>query len=434
MAGYPFYPQPGYPGMRGPYPTAVGPTGLPLTDYLATGGGLMGVPAGFAPQFPIVYGFPPQGNVKGGRGGGGGPVGYQGPQFQGQMPPAAFFTNSAPNSGPNTPTATNAQQQGAQAAAAVAGGFARGQPYPQQFVQMAYASQPYGAYPLAYQMAGMNLGGMPAQFLPLGQSSSSPGVYPSGGASSSVSLPASATPPLPAFPTPTGPAPFADLLASTPLTHGDAPYFSVDVECVATGPGHNDRALAHVAVVDQYGQCVLNVYIKPKVPVVSYLPALTGLSEKDLSAGVSEEEALAAFRATIPPSAVLVGQNILKDVEWLHLVEGQDFASMLDLAGLFAAKNPRFAGLTFFSLAHEAKALLCMDQKEQHHPAIDAYLSIKLYQLYTILEKNPIELERAKKVLLDLPVDSAFNRKNPVYDGVCMGNKRECKCGSPWFF
>ena len=237
---------------------------------------------------------------------------------------------------------------------------------------------------------------------------------------------------LPALPVPFAMAPFADLLSSVPLPPPSAPYFSVDVECIATGPGHNDRAIGHVAVVDAAGEVVLNVYIKPKGAVTSYLPALTGLSESLCAQGVSEEEAIALFKACIPTTAVLVGQNVLKDVQWLRLEEGTDFASMLDLAGLFATKHPKYKSLTFFSLSHEAKALLCLDQQEQHHPAIDALLSIRLYQLYTLLQMNPSELERARTLLLEHPVAGAFNKTNPVYDGVCMGNRKECKCGSPW--
>jgi len=86
---------------------------------------------------------------------------------------------------------------------------------------------------------------------------------------------------------------------------------------------------------------------------------------------------------------------LCQDVEWLRLEEGTDFASMLDLAGLFATRHPLYRSLTFFSLAHEAKALLALDQSEMHHPAVDAGLSIKLYDLYLHLQQNPAELERA---------------------------------------
>jgi RNA exonuclease 4 len=228
--------------------------------------------------------------------------------------------------------------------------------------------------------------------------------------------------------------PFADLLSLQAVPQQSAPFFSVDVECVASGPGHNDRAMGHIAIVDQMGEVVVNVYVRPSGPVTSYLPLLTGLTEADCAQGVTEEEAIRLCRAAIPRNAVLVGQNVLKDVQWLRLEDGVDFESMRDLMGLFSVKNPRYNNsTTCFSLAHEAKALLSMDQQTTHHPAIDAWLSIKLYQLYLLLQQHPAELARAQQLLLDTPIEGAFNKKHPIYDGVCMGNRKDCKCGQPHF-
>lgn len=38
---------------------------------------------------------------------------------------------------------------------------------------------------------------------------------------------------------------------------GSGPYMSIDVECVATGPKHNDRAVAQIALVDQARRSLL---------------------------------------------------------------------------------------------------------------------------------------------------------------------------------
>jgi hypothetical protein len=309
--------------------------------------------------------------------------------------------------------------------------------YRQQFNQHFYSGAPQqqfngndGQYGSGYQypMAQFAPAAQYAQQLQQ-QAGGEQSQYP---ATASVGAPVAGL--LPAFPVPFAHPPFSALLASVPLPYESAPIYSLDIECVATGLGHNDRAMGHVAVVDQFLNIVLNIYVKPARPVASYLPNLTGLSAAEVEGGVTDAEALAIFRATIPRTAILTGQNILKDVQWLGLVEGEDFASMLDLAALFATKNPRFNTLTFFSLAHEAKALLCLDQRETHHPAIDAWLSVKLYQLYTLLKANPSELERARALLLELPVEAAFSKKFPIYDTVCMGNRKLCTCGSPWFF
>ena len=57
-----------------------------------------------------------------------------------------------------------------------------------------------------------------------------------------------------------------------------ATYFSIDVECVATGVEHNAREVAQIALVDQFERCLLNLYVSPpeNVKVVSYLTPLTG--------------------------------------------------------------------------------------------------------------------------------------------------------------
>ena len=118
-----------------------------------------------------------------------------------------------------------------------------------------------------------------------------------------------------------------------------ATYFSIDVECVATGDEHNARDVAQIPLVDQFERCLLNVYVKPPVgkKVHSYLTPLTGITEDVLSAhGVPLEEALQHVRAALPPHAVLVGQNIAKDVEWLRLEEGKDFTSLMTAASSIA--------------------------------------------------------------------------------------------------
>ena len=54
--------------------------------------------------------------------------------------------------------------------------------------------------------------------------------------------------------------------------------FSIDVECVATGPQHHDRAVAQIGMVDCFGRMLLNVLVKPDKHISSYLTPLTGLT------------------------------------------------------------------------------------------------------------------------------------------------------------
>ena len=64
--------------------------------------------------------------------------------------------------------------------------------------------------------------------------------------------------------------------------------------------------------------------------------------------GVPLDEALRYLRDFLPPHAVLVGQNIGKDVEWLGLKEGVDFHSLMDLVSPFRSMVPWLLQLVHF--------------------------------------------------------------------------------------
>lgn len=117
-----------------------------------------------------------------------------------------------------------------------------------------------------------------------------------------------------------------------------APVYSIDVECVASGPQHHDRVVGSIALVNHACEEVLHLLVLPDVPVASYLTPLTGLTAERLQAeGRPLADALGVLRDHLPPQAVLVGQNINKDVEWLGLKEGTDFA--MQVCGGNGAKN-----------------------------------------------------------------------------------------------
>jgi hypothetical protein len=60
----------------------------------------------------------------------------------------------------------------------------------------------------------------------------------------------------------------------------EQPVYCIDVECVATGIHHNSRAVAQIAMVDQWGRVIYNEYIKQDIPVVSYLTVLHGITKE----------------------------------------------------------------------------------------------------------------------------------------------------------
>lgn len=84
---------------------------------------------------------------------------------------------------------------------------------------------------------------------------------------------------------------------------------SVDVECVATGSGHNDRAPVLVAAVDGEGRCVLKEYID--VPhVYSFLTPITGVDTLEGKNAKSLADVKALLKAKLGPDVILVGKII----------------------------------------------------------------------------------------------------------------------------
>mmetsp|Transcript_19476 Transcript_19476/g.39709 ORF Transcript_19476/g.39709 Transcript_19476/m.39709 type:complete len:276 (-) Transcript_19476:189-1016(-) len=213
------------------------------------------------------------------------------------------------------------------------------------------------------------------------------------------------------------------------------PYVSIDVECVATATQHNARATAQIALVSQGEQALLNLYVKPDVEVVSYLQPLTSLSKELLDQyGMPFDEAMKMLRQNLPKNAVLVGQNIGKDVEWLKLKEGEDFAEMIDLSALFRVWNDKYNSFTYFGLDHAATCWLGQANDGAPHNAVtDAVKSMRLFNLYCRVQQNPEELAALHKKLLETPVAPSFAKQNPTYEGCCMGNRKTCTCGAPFF-
>lgn len=211
-------------------------------------------------------------------------------------------------------------------------------------------------------------------------------------------------------------------------------FYSIDVECVATGDDHNARAVGQISLVDEYERVLLNIYVKPEESVTSYLTPLTGLTKEMLDThGLSLPEALRILKNYLPQYAILVGQNIGKDVHWLSLKEGVDFEGMVDLAGLYKIWNAQYRSWSIFSLDHLTRVVLGLDSQGGPHNAVgDALKSIRLFNYYRVFGENRVVMSRTQQALLNTPVHDSFAKRFPSFEGVCMGNRKKCTCGAPF--
>mmetsp|Transcript_33610 Transcript_33610/g.61894 ORF Transcript_33610/g.61894 Transcript_33610/m.61894 type:complete len:249 (-) Transcript_33610:388-1134(-) len=212
-------------------------------------------------------------------------------------------------------------------------------------------------------------------------------------------------------------------------------------------------------MVDSDGNVLLNIIVRPPQEgkgVVSYLTPLTGLtSEQCLGEDAKPlAEVVAIVKGLLSPDAVLVGQAIDHDVEWLGLVPGKDFGKMLDICKIFRQRMPSILGhaasvlkkkeedggaeasksddpssdayLGFatryrhFSLRHVCVNLLDEDiQSGVHDPVVDARYSLLLFHKYR--NSSVTQLRILRDGLHRAPVTPSFSsEKTPVVDGVCV--------------
>ena len=210
---------------------------------------------------------------------------------------------------------------------------------------------------------------------------------------------------------------------------------SVDVECVATGRGHNDRSVCRVAIVDENERILFNENVMPEEKIVSYLTPITGVRAGDLDNGKSLETVLTQVHALLSPDVTLVGQAVASDIAWLQLVKGVHYKDVIDLSQVFATYNQRYRNMNYFSLQHEADTLLdgvAMIGSAPHNPANDALACIRLHRKYCV--ESPHLLASAKQQLLRKRPPPSFSKQYDFrYEGVCLAAFRpdKCSCGQP---
>merc|ERR1711871_1118808 len=198
-----------------------------------------------------------------------------------------------------------------------------------------------------------------------------------------------------------------------------------------------------VKVVDEDGNVLLDERIR--VPhCVSALTQLTGLSTDEVrtSGGTFTEVRAKVIDILGGPDAVLVGQSIFGDVDWMKLEQGRDFGHTVDLLHCFKHYFRAATKWCYYSLAQEAWALLGIEmhgENEAHNPQQDAQVSMRLFKLFHEHgeEGSPQEearLDKLRKRLKVLRMRKLFPPRPPKrvhIDGVCMVKNHQCICGQP---
>jgi hypothetical protein len=88
-----------------------------------------------------------------------------------------------------------------------------------------------------------------------------------------------------------------------------------------------------------------------------------------------------------------------------------------------------------FSLDHYARCYLndARGENQAHDAADDASKSIRVFNAHLSLMQNPAALAEMTKVIQTTPPFDSFAKRHPVWEECCMGNKKLCTCGAPFF-
>lgn len=85
----------------------------------------------------------------------------------------------------------------------------------------------------------------------------------------------------------------------------------MDCEMVGVGPKGEDSILARVSIVNQFGKCVYDKYVKPTEKVTDYRTAVSGIRPQNINTGMRGP----------PPKGFLEGgfNGLSQKPHWLSL-------------------------------------------------------------------------------------------------------------------
>ena len=151
--------------------------------------------------------------------------------------------------------------------------------------------------------------------------------------------------------------------------------------------------------------------------------------EEVVEHGMTMDACLAELRKYLTPNAVIIGQNIAKDIEWLGLDQGTDYDMLIDLTALFRVWNVQRNSWTMFSQDHIAKVYLNVQDRPNHDALDDALLSISLFNCYRNIQYNTEYLQHMQMLCMNTPITPSYAARNGAIEDCCLGHRKKCTCG-----
>ena len=164
---------------------------------------------------------------------------------------------------------------------------------------------------------------------------------------------------------------------------------AMDCEMVGVGPDGKDSIVARVSIINFYGDCVYDKYVKPTKKVTDYRTEISGIRPGDIKHG-EDFRAVRREVCEILRDRILVGHSIMVDLKALCLYHPK--RSRRDTA-VFKPLTEAFGGRETPSLKTLALKFLKVTIQDGEHSSVqDAQAAMALYIMFrNVWEKHLIE-------------------------------------------
>ncbi|XP_002740318.1 uncharacterized protein LOC100371338 [Saccoglossus kowalevskii] len=173
---------------------------------------------------------------------------------------------------------------------------------------------------------------------------------------------------------------------------------AMDCEMVGAGFDGKDNELARVSLVNEYGGCVYDKYVKPREKVTDYRTAVSGITPAHIRKA-EEFDVVQRDVADMLKGRILVGHALNNDMKVLYLshqrINVRDTARYKPFQKIMRTNRPGLKKLT--------KKILKMDvQQGEHNSVEDAQAAMKLYMLHrkewdSVVKRASIKQQTWKK-------------------------------------
>ncbi len=169
---------------------------------------------------------------------------------------------------------------------------------------------------------------------------------------------------------------------------------AMDCEMVGVGFQGKDSILARVSIVNLFGHCIYDKYVKPTEKVTDYRTKVSGIRPNDIKDG-EEFKLVQKEVSDMLRNRILVGHSIKHDLKVLLLDHPRkmirDTSEYKPFRVAFGGRTPSLKNLT-------ARMLGVSVQEGEHSSVQDAQATMRLYTMHKKQWENEISQLRSKRL------------------------------------